>query len=147
MLDSSAPVVPGQRAAGVVLGSPMADVLGAVPEITFRMEPVHDAAGQRTRQRVYRSVMVDLWEGDGRVVQVRVHGPYAGRCLGRIGIGSTLAEVEAELGPVVENADGDYMIADVPGLLIQADQADAGADIETDAQHAARIAALVVHEP
>jgi hypothetical protein len=97
MLDLSAPILPGQGAAGLQLGSPVAplETAGAVrrltpAELAFRLPP--DMAR-------YRAPAVDLWAEDGRLTQIAVGDPYRGLLRGRIGLGATVAELEAAFGP------------------------------------------------
>jgi uncharacterized protein (TIGR02996 family) len=97
-VDPEAPIVPGVSAAGIALGGPAEDVFTSVPPND--VEP-------RSGCDVYRLGPLDLWVADGKVTQVGVYFGYHGRLEGGIGIGSTIKEIEASLGRVFVNMDGD----------------------------------------
>ena len=67
----------------------------------------------------YRSAMVDLWAGNGRVAQIMVHDGYRGKLMGKIGLGSTIADIERYIGAVEEDEDDSLVIRDFPGLFFE----------------------------
>lgn len=104
----SAPIVPGQTAAGIVIGEEFASVKGKFGS--------PDSSGFTTEGFVYATYtggygpwklniyLEDRDQGDSlddydTVVSVSVRSPYAGKTAGGTGIGSLEAEVLAEFGP------------------------------------------------
>lgn len=71
-MNIEAPIVPGESAAGIQIGSPIEEVL---------KEDKHSFdSGEREKpwfptlvKTRYRSAMVDVWAGNGRVIQIMVH--------------------------------------------------------------------------
>lgn len=115
-LDLDAAIVPGQGAAGLLLGQEVETVLHANPGV-FHPEPI-DTFGHSICTR-YRSPHVDLWEWDGRLRQIMVHGRYRGLLLGRIGVGATIAVVERLIGPVGEDWQDLLVLPDYPGVCFE----------------------------
>lgn len=64
----------------------------------------------------YRSAMVDLWVEAGIVYQIMVHHGYAGKLLGSIGLGSTIADIETRIGPWGEDEEDNLVIQNLPGF-------------------------------
>jgi hypothetical protein len=60
----------------------------------------------------YRSPAIDLWTEDGIVVQIRVHDGYRGKLLGVVGVGSSLADIEVQLGEWLEDIDSELLLID-----------------------------------
>ncbi|MBF6589813.1 MAG: hypothetical protein IVW57_04685 [Ktedonobacterales bacterium] len=117
MLDLDAPIVPGQRAAGIALGARAADVLRRAGTRAFTEEPVINTCVQvPTGILRYRSAAVDFWAEDGAVIQVMVRGDYRGTIQGKVGIGATLGEAEAALGPIGEDDVGNPSASALPGM-------------------------------
>ncbi len=115
-MDTSASIIPGQSAAGIALGSSITSVV-ADYETSFSMEEVKGVLAIPTSPLVrYRSEMVDLWAANGQIIQIMVHGKYVGKLQQTIGLGSTLAEVETQIGPVEEDEEDNLVISSLPGV-------------------------------
>jgi len=107
--DLNAPLVPGRSAAGVRLGESINRVLeGNKPgniedrgEVTF-----------------YNFGEVSLFVCEGVIYQVGVHNGYSGAIRGVI-IGTTIAEVNRLLGPVVEDEDDNLAVDGIQGWCFE----------------------------
>ncbi|MFN3652066.1 MAG: hypothetical protein ACK47B_21020 [Armatimonadota bacterium] len=113
MLDLDAPIVPGLCAAGISLGESAETILAwrpnresILPDGCTRLEfgPVH------------------VWLKDQAVMQIGVYRGYTGRLAERIGIASTIAEVESLLGPVIEDEEDNLVVAAVPGWCFETEE-------------------------
>lgn len=117
-MNIEAPIDPGESAAGIQLGSPIEEVL---------KEDKHSFdSGEREKpwfptlvKTRYCSAMVDVWAGNGRVTQIMVHDSYRGKLMGKIGLGSTIADIERDIGAVEEDEDDSLVIRDFPGLFFE----------------------------
>ena len=49
--------------------------------------------------------MVDLWVKDGIVDQIMVHDSYRGKLMDKIGLGSTIADIERHIGAWEEDEE------------------------------------------
>jgi hypothetical protein len=67
----------------------------------------------------YRSAMVDVWVIEGTVEQIMVHDGYRGKLMGKIGLGSTVADIERHIGAVEEDEEDNLVIRDFPGLFFE----------------------------
>ncbi|HXS01853.1 MAG TPA: hypothetical protein VN724_14850 [Pyrinomonadaceae bacterium] len=112
MIDPKAPIIPAMGAAGIAIGMKISDVTSVAP-FEFKVEDRADGV------RVYRSEMVDLWVRGDSIFQIMVHGPYEGKLLARIGIGSSLKDVEEHIGPVSLDEEDNLIIEGVKGLSIE----------------------------
>ena len=117
MFDLDADIVPGTGAAGVRLGQPVTDVLSRVDPI--RVTELHGSCR-------YEFGSVDLWVKAGAIFQIGLYQGYRGLIDRRIGIGSTLAELERELGRVSEDDDDNLVVAGVHGFCFETDHWKAG---------------------
>jgi len=113
MFDINAPIEPGVSAAGIRIGT-------AAREILSRGEPLETDRFRETDKLVFP--FVTLWVRDGRIQQVAVKAPYEGRIGNVIGIGSTVKDVEAALGKVVQDKEDNLTVAESPGWCFEADQ-------------------------
>jgi hypothetical protein len=112
-----ADIIPGTGAANLRLGTAISAVLqdyGAV----FRADVLYDALGRPSGHR-YRSSSVDLRSHDGTIAQIMVHGTYRGRLARAIGLGSTIADVEAAIGPCAEDDEDNLIITNLPGICFE----------------------------
>jgi hypothetical protein len=114
-MNIEAPIVPGESAAGIQLGSPIEEVL---KEDTHSFD-----SGEREKpwfptlvKTRYRSAMVDVWAGNGRVTQIMVHTGYRGKLMGTIGLGSTIADIERHIGAWEEDEEDNLVLRDMPGV-------------------------------
>lgn len=105
MIDLNGSVVPGQGAAGLHLGAPLATVLAELGV------PV------RRRRGLFKYELppLKIWSLDGLIQQILVEDPYQGRLPHGIGIRSTIAEVEQSIGHVVEDAEDNLVTPTLPG--------------------------------
>jgi hypothetical protein len=117
MADLDAPIIPGQSAGGIVVGSRIEAVLRDAGEL-FTPEPVASPfIPESERCTRYRSPAIDLWVKDGIVTQVGVHDGYRGKLSGAVGIGSTVGDLEDCIGAWDEDREDELVILGVPGLI------------------------------
>jgi hypothetical protein len=102
--DLDAPIIPGKSAAGIPVGTTVKDLMvRAVP--TLMTELSSDIV------RYEFGPVVKVWVHHGVVDQVGVYVGYHGLLDGKIGIGSTIAEIEDWCGCQVEEYEEDNLIA------------------------------------
>ncbi len=116
-VNRNSPIVPGEGAASIRLGESVTDILSGTTEV-FVAEQVAIAGVGDTGSIRYRSATIDLWVKDNRIWQIMVHGAYTGKVLGKIGLGSTLADVEKLLGSVAVMADN-WVVKGMPGISFE----------------------------
>src|SRR5579883_3291451 len=115
-MDSTAPIIPGKSAAGILIGSSIETILKE-QDVDFLIEEVKNPFMTRTLPLMrYCSVMVDLWVKAGAICQIMVHDGYTGKLLETIGLGSTIADVETQIGPWGEDEEDNLIIQNLPGL-------------------------------
>ena len=114
-MNIEAPIVPGESAAGIQLGSPIEETLKE-QEPRFISEEVANPLVLLPSITRYRSAMVDLWVRDGIVDQIMVHGGYRGKLMDKIGLGSTIADIERDIGAWEEDEEDNLVIRDLPGV-------------------------------
>jgi hypothetical protein len=117
MVDAEAPIVPGQGAAGIMLGEHIQDVMQRARNL-FTCEPLIIAGVGDLGVTRCRSAFVDLWVKNDSIWQIMLHGTYSGKVLGKLGIGSTVAEVRKLLGPFKVDVD-DLLIEGLPGISFE----------------------------
>lgn len=117
-MNIEAPIVPGESAAGIQLGSPIEEILQEQNN-SFRSGEVVNISPSFPLNIRYRSVMVDVWAVEGRVEQIMVHDGYRGKLMETIGLGSTIADIERQIGAVEEDEEDNLVIRDFPGLLFE----------------------------
>ena len=147
-IDPDAPIIPGESAAGIMLGSRIDSILQetAVAFVTEVIENVY-VLRSPTLMR-YRSDMVDLWVEDGVVNQVMVHDHYRGKALECFGLGSRIAEIEELVGrPVEEDDEDNLVIAGIPGLRFEIKVEGFFHDIQDPAVRHAPITGICVFSP
>ncbi len=106
MLDLNAELVPNKTGAGVTLGQSIASVLDVTQPKS--VEP-------RNGCRVFKFDSIWLFEKEGVISQICVFAGYAGKIAGGVGIASTVAEVEAAIGPAVEDEGDCFDVPAMPG--------------------------------
>ncbi len=114
-MNIDAPIVPGESAAGIQLGSPIEEVLN---EHKNSFSSGENLKYSRATTR-YRSAMVDVWVIKGKVEQIMVHDGYRGKLMGKIGLGSTFADIERHIGAWEEDEEDNLVIRDFPGLFFE----------------------------
>jgi hypothetical protein len=98
--------VPGQSAARLSIGDDIGNIhlSGGVSEASVKFE----------------LGAVTIWTTDNLIEQIRVGSGYEGLLLGKVGIGSTLFEVEKEFRSSVQEDEGDNLVVlGVPGLCFE----------------------------
>lgn len=63
--------------------------------------------------------MVDVYAEDWDVTKISVQGGYRGRLMGRLGIGSTIVDIEGIVAPVEENIYDQFVIMGIPCLSFE----------------------------
>ena len=107
-----APIEPGMSAAGVNLGTAVADILRDNSEL-LAGQPL---AGWSTIHGSFVSLSVR----HGVVRQVLVHGDYSGRVKGLVGLGSSVAQLSVLLGAWSEGAYGNEIeVPALPGVFFE----------------------------
>jgi len=117
-MNIEAPIIPGESAAGIRLGSLIEEVLNEHTNSFDSGEIVKPTFPIRVTTR-YRSAMVDLGVIKGKVEQIMVHDGYRGKLMGTIGLGSTIADIERYIGPVEEDEEDNLVIRNIPGLVFE----------------------------
>jgi hypothetical protein len=145
-LDLDAAIIPGQSAAGLELGTRIEDALAGVGHLITQEAIVNPYARSVTTR--YRSEHVDLWERDGIVRQIGVHGGYRGKLMDRITLGASIAEIETWIGECCEDEEDYLAIKGLPGLCFDAQgdfpPAPEGVDFSHPAVRAVRVTAFYV---
>src|SRR5713101_47643 len=96
-MNIDAPIVPGESAAGIQLGSPIEELLNEHKNAFDSGEVVKPSFPTLVITR-YRSAMVDVWVTKGKVETIMVHDGYRGKLMDKIGLGSTFADIERHIG-------------------------------------------------
>lgn len=116
MIDLDAPILPGNGAAGIWLDIRVETVLAEHPG-TFKSEKIANTSVRNSLGMTkHRSPAVDLWEENGQVIQIMVHDGYRGKLDNRVGIASTIADIQRIYGYCQENEEDNLIINGVPGL-------------------------------
>lgn len=126
-MDISSPIIPGQSAGGITLGTAAATIPaiadGRLRQSYFASPNLPDGFVIR-----YRSAALEVWESGGAITRIIVREGYTGLIEETIGIGSTLAELEENAGTLEMDDDGTITLPDIPGISFTIDMA--GADQE-----------------
>ena len=117
-MNIEAPIVPGESAAGIQLGSPIEEILKE-QELHLSPEEVVNPLVPLPIITRYRSAMVDLWVKEGIVEQIMVYDGYRGKLMETIGLGSTIADIERQIGAVEEDEEDNLVIRGFPGLCFE----------------------------
>jgi hypothetical protein len=107
-----ATIEPGISAAGINLGTPVAEILRDNSELLEEQPTLGWSA--------IRGPFVTLSVRHGVVRQILVHGGYSGRIKGLVGLGSSVAQLTALLGAWSEGAYGNEIdIPVLPGVFFE----------------------------
>jgi hypothetical protein len=118
-MDIGAPIIPGHSAAGIQLGSPIEEILKEL-QTAFISEEVRNPFFPHTPVITrYRSAMVDLWVKEGIIDQIMVHSGYRGKIMNSIGVGSTMMDIEMQIGAWEEDEEDNLVIRNLPGLCFE----------------------------
>jgi len=107
------PIIPGISAAGVNIEDSIKLVL-----MTSSAASVDNV--KETEK--YSFDGVTLWVRNGRVKQIGVASPYSGKLMEKIGIGSTLREVESALGKIVPDKDDSLIVSGSTGWCFETER-------------------------
>ncbi len=122
--DLEAPIVPGRSLGGVEVGAAADEMLGSSRAPRIEIGPVV------------------VWLTEGIVYQVGTRAGYRGQVLGTgIGLGSSLADVERELGRVLEDEEDNLIVEGCAGLVLET-EAWSGESLRANLQ--ARISQIMV---
>jgi hypothetical protein len=109
-----APIVPGKSAAGISLGDNINDILLLAAPFTIR---------DWSQGKCYQFGSVIVWaNGEGKVQQVGLYPGYTGKIAGTIGNGSTIGEIIALLGVVVEDEEDNLMVQGLSGVCFESSE-------------------------
>jgi hypothetical protein len=112
------PLVPGESAAGIILGSSIETVIK--PGTLFQAEEIRSSFVIYPFPVIrYCSAMVDVWTKAGIITQIMVHDGYAGKLFNVIGLGSTIADIERFIGPCEEDEEDNLIVRDLPGFCFE----------------------------
>lgn len=113
-IDLYAGITPRISAAGIVIGRTAPDVIQHMGKVYVRDHP--------HRIRMYSFDAVRLWVRNGCIVQICVRSPYQGKLSSGIGIGSSIADVEAAVGVVKEDDEDNLVVEAVPGWSFETEE-------------------------
>jgi hypothetical protein len=111
-MNIDAPIVPGKAAAGIVLGSLVADFISAERP---------DSVRQLYSCDVFEYPNFKIWADPqtGAIVQVAVSGGYTGSTANGLRLGMTLREVAEKIGRPYEDDEDCLLIEGMPGLELE----------------------------
>ena len=113
-LKLDAPIVPGHSAAGISLGDDIRNILLQATPFTIR---------DWSQGKCYQFGSVIVWANiEGKVQQIGLFPGYTGKIAETIGIGSTMGEIIASLGVVVEDEEDNLVIQGVSGLCFESSE-------------------------
>lgn len=107
-IDLNAPILPGHSAAGIRLGEPIDTVIAG--------PPYNDVENFTPTHFHYRLGCIDLWAEEDVITQIGVSFGYQGRLNGTISIGSSLSEMEADVGGIILGEIGSLAISNLDGF-------------------------------
>jgi hypothetical protein len=112
MLQLNDEIVPGISAAGIALGSNIETVLRKVEpkSITELNGCIRYDFGE-----------ICLWESGGVIDQIGLVLGYTGKLSKKIGVGSTLKELENEFGEISEDEDDNLIVEGLLGVCFESD--------------------------
>jgi hypothetical protein len=117
-LDLAAPILPGEGAAGLRIGTRIPDLPAALLS-RFTIHRRVNSCVPNAVLTTYRADGITLYVENRVIDQIAVSGAYHGALSGphgSIGVGSTVAEVEQRIGTVVGDDEGNLSIAGISGL-------------------------------
>lgn len=124
-LDLDAPILPGKGAAGLRVGARIT----TLPAELLARFTIHRCVNSCVPNAVITTYRVDgvtLYVSDRVIDQIAVSTGYRGALNGphgSISIGSTVAEVAARIGAVIEDDDDNLRIAGLSGLCFELEDA------------------------
>lgn len=152
-LDLAAPIFPGVGAAGLTLGTRVA-TLPPDALARFRSERIINTCIQApTGEVFYRAPGIEFMATNGVIDQIVTLEGYTGYLGGTVRPGMTVAEVEAELGPIVEDDEDALLLRDVPGIALDVTLPPGTslrgdwADADRDSTARAIVSAIIIYRP
>ena len=110
MFDLSAPIIPGKSAAGIELGQAIDEV------IKFNQPNEITIHGDSTK---YNFNQVVFWANNGRVFQIGVKLGYQGSIQGKVGVGTTIHDVQLTFGEVSEDGEDNFIVSNFLGWCFE----------------------------
>jgi len=132
-INLDAPIVPNHSAGGIRLNDEACSIVRSAG-LAYVEDPPH-------RIRKYPLGSVILWAKAGLVKQIGVVQGYRGMINGRIALGATIADVERELGTVIEDDEDNLVVPSFPGWGFETEE---WSGHELQANKHARIVAIFV---
>jgi len=111
-MNINAPIVPGVEAAGIVLGSQVAELISEERPNSVRQLYTCDVFE-------YRDVKIWADPSTGVIDQIAVYGGYTGMTSDGLKIGTTLREVAEKIGRPYEDDEDCLMIEGLPGIALE----------------------------
>lgn len=111
-MNTAAPIIPGKEAAGITLGSPVADFISAERPDSVRQLYSCDVFE-------YRDVKIWADPQTGAIDQVAVSGGYSGSTSNGLRLGMTLREVAEKIGRPYEDDEDSLLIEGMPGVALE----------------------------
>lgn len=111
-MNIAAPIIPGKEAAGIALGTPVADFIS-------RERP--ESVRQLYSCDVFEYPNVKIWADSqtGAIDQVAVSGVYTGSTSNGLRLGMTLREVAEKIGRPYEDDEDCLLIEGMPGVALE----------------------------
>lgn len=136
-IDLDAPIFPCEAAAGIHIGDDVRKLLAfATP----------DEVSKLTEFTIFRFGPVKVWSSSHLVTQIGVYSGYRGTLSNRIGLGSTIGDVERFYGrKVIEDDDDNLIVADSPGWCFETEEWLGNHSIEENVSR--RITEIFVFKP
>jgi hypothetical protein len=132
MINLDAPIVPGESAAGILVGSDIRDLVGEVPALSKSSK--HDFGP------------VKVWSSGKTIKQVGVYSGYRGSLGAGIHIGSTIDEVQHVFACEVQEDEEDNLIVPCsPGWCFETEHWTGNHTVKESKD--ARITAIFVLKP
>jgi len=136
MLVLDAPIIPGDSAAGLRIGTSIEDVL--VHEKPNATVPLHGAIK-------YDFGPIHLWVANGSIFQIGVFAGYRGSLRSGIKIGSTIGEIQQAIGAVTEDEEDNLVVPGYPGWCFETEEWLEGHQPEQNPK--ARVTEIYVYRP
>jgi len=131
------PIIPGASAAGVRIGDAIQQILAGHPSSTV------DRFAETEK---YSFDGITLWVRNGRVKQIGVTSPYTGKVLEKVGIGSTIREVETMLGKITQDKHDSLIVSGHTGWCFETERWRSGQNVRQN-PHAKLTEILVFEAP
>ena len=123
MFDLNAPIIPNISAAGIKIGQSAAKILAAATPASINQI-------ENGQQLCFENV--NVWTKNGLVDQIGVYAEYQGTIKGIIGIGSTMSDVQAAFGKIIEDDEDNLIIVGIPGCYFETEEWKHGHNIENN---------------